>query len=112
MTAKRAIRESIRRWTLQRAFAYDDRCAPAKEQFQVGFCDGWRDVLLGFGASWEEAFRMADRTHIDTSEPDWWGPHPDGIQQRHAVWCSGGAECTCSSLRRAYAEDRCLVTAD
>jgi hypothetical protein len=67
MTATEAIQESIRRWTLARAFAYEERNAPAEERFQVGFCDGWRDIVLGFGATWEEAFRLADQTPIDTS---------------------------------------------
>jgi hypothetical protein len=67
----------------------------------LGYTDGWRDIILGYGATWEEAFRLADPTPIDTSEEGWWGPDPNGIQQRHAAWCSGGAECTCSSIRRA-----------
>jgi hypothetical protein len=104
MTSQQAIVESIRRWTLQRAFAYDDPCALPEERFQVGYTDGWRDIILGFGATWEEAFRLADQTPIDTSDESWWGPHPDGIQQRHAAWCDRGADCTCNSIRRTYVE--------
>ena len=109
MTATEAIQESIRRWTLARAFAYEEQNAQAKERFQVGYTDGWRDIILGFGRTWEEAFRLADQTLIDTSQEYWWGPHPDGIQQRHAAWCRGGAGCTCSSIRRTYAEAQCLA---
>jgi hypothetical protein len=104
MTSRQAIRESIRRWTQARAFAYEEPCALAEEQFQVGYTDGWRDIILGFGATWEEAFGLADETPIDTSHESWWGPHPDGIQQRHASWCRAGASCTCSSIRRTLSE--------
>src|SRR5262249_35606063 len=87
MTSRQAIHESIRRWTQARAFAYEEPCALAEERFQVGYTDGWRDIILGFGATWEEAFGLADQTPIDTSEESWWGPHPYGIQQRHGSWC-------------------------
>ena len=103
MTLRRAIQESQRRWTFQRAFAYKETDAPAEERYWVGYTDGWRDVILGYGATWEEAFCSADQTLIDTSQQYWWGPHPDGVQQRHAAWCSGGAGCTCSSISRANA---------
>jgi len=66
MTSRQAIRETIRRWTLARAFAYEEPCALAEERFQVGYTDGWRDIILGFGTTWEEAFRLADQTPIDT----------------------------------------------
>jgi hypothetical protein len=59
MTSTQAIREAIRRWTLARAFACSDPCVPAEERFQVGYTDGCRDIILGFGAAWEEAFRLA-----------------------------------------------------
>jgi hypothetical protein len=113
MTSRQAIHESIRRWTLARAFAYEERNLLAEERFQVGYTDGWRDIILGFGATWEEAFRLADQTPIDTSEKFWSGPHPDGIQQRHANWCDAGANCTCSSIRRAVwrATQSCLAAA-
>jgi len=68
MTSRQAIRETIRRWTLARAFAYEEPCALAEERFQVGYTDGWRDIILDFGATWEEAFGLADQTPIDTSE--------------------------------------------
>jgi hypothetical protein len=80
MTATQAIQESIRRWTLARAFAYEEQHAPPEERFQVGYTDGWRDIILGFGKTWEEAFRLADQTPIDISQEFWWGPHPDGVQ--------------------------------
>src|SRR5215469_6262307 len=114
-TAKPAGRsvphESIRRWTRPRALAFEEPCALAEERFQVGYTDGWRSIILGFGVTWEEAFGLADQTPIDTSEESWWGPHPHGIQQRHASWCRAGASCTCSSIRRTHAEEQCLVTA-
>jgi hypothetical protein len=109
MTLRDAIQESQRRWTFQRAFAYTEPCAPAEERCWVGYCDGWRDIILGFGPTWEEAFRLADHTPIDTSQQYWWGPDPDGVQQRHAAWCSGGRSCTCSSMRRTYAGAECLA---
>jgi|SRR6516162_11142468 len=68
MTSRQAIHESIRRWTRARAFAYEEPCALAEERFQVGYSDGWRDIIRGFGATWEEAFGLADQTLIDTSE--------------------------------------------
>ena len=43
----------------------------------VGYCDGWRDIIIGYGRTWEEAFRLADQTPIDTSEEG--GPDPNGI---------------------------------
>jgi len=104
MTLRQAIHESKRRWTFQRGFAYKEPCAPAEERCWVGYTDGWRDIILGYGATWEDAFRLADETPIDITEQYWWGPHPDGVQQRHAAWCSGAAGCTCSSMRRTYAE--------
>jgi hypothetical protein len=73
MTSRQAIQESIRRWTLARAFAYEEQNAPADERFQVGYTDGWRDIILGFGATWDEAFRLADQTPIDTCTILWWG---------------------------------------
>jgi hypothetical protein len=103
MTSTQAIQESIRRWTLARAFAYEEQSASPEERFQVGYTDGWRDIILGFGRTWEEAFRLADQTPIEISQEFWWGTHPDGVQQRHASWCRAGAACTCSSIRRANA---------
>jgi hypothetical protein len=94
MTRKQALKHAQRRWTPAHAFIY----APHGKPFQVGYCDGWRDVILGFGPTWEDAFRLADLTVIDTSAPRWWGPHPDGIQQRRAVWCFGGDFCTCNAI--------------
>jgi hypothetical protein len=120
MTGVDAFQEAQRRWTFQRAFAYRETYAPAEERCWVGYTDGWRDIILGYGATWEDAFRLADQTPIDITEQYWWGPHPDGVQQRHAAWCSGAsfpevahcnfaAGCTCSSIRRSNAEAECLA---
>ena len=109
MTLIQAIQESQRRWTFQRGFAYRETHAPAEERYWVGYCDGWRDIILGYGPTWEDAFRLADQTPIDITDQYWWGPDPDGVQQRHAAWCSDGAGCTCSSIRRTYAEIECLA---
>lgn len=52
MTQLQAIREARRRWS-SRAFCYKDGF------YKVGFCDGFRDIVLGCGQSWKEALDQA-----------------------------------------------------
>ena len=76
MTKRQARTQALLRWEF-RAFNYDEGSAADKsERFKCGYCDGWRDVVLGVGATWEEAFRVADLTPIDSSRPHWWVSRP------------------------------------
>lgn len=54
MTNEDAAREARKRWG-SRAFWHRN----AVDHYEVGFCDGFRDIVLGRGASWREALAQA-----------------------------------------------------
>jgi hypothetical protein len=67
MTSRQAIHESIRRWTLARAFAYAEPCALAEERFQVGYTDGWRDIRMASSKDTPVGAALAQAVHAARS---------------------------------------------
>ena len=77
---RQAIQEARRRWGA-RAFCYRNPGYPRERRFEIGFCDGYRDICLGRGASWQEAFAQAPS---DTPTNDQMIALPDGTRSEFA----------------------------
>lgn len=83
LTKREALKEVRRRYRY-RGFMYSIGRGKAR-YCMVGYCNGFRDVVLGGGRTYEEAFAQADQTPIDPSQPHWWSWGPDGDKPPHPV---------------------------